>query len=310
MESKKMISKDPRLHAFRDDLADQRLETEITAQRFVQGEKRRVNTAVAGLFKENSKKSERQTECLLGEELLIFEQGETLSWGQSLKDGYVGYIDTKVLCTSTIKQTHVVSVPRTFKYLHADLRGPIVSPLSMGSKVSVVDEIEVRDTMYSILENGTAIITSHLSPIGRVYEDYVTVAETFIRTPYLWGGVSGFGIDCSGLIQLSMMMTDQIVLRDTDMQQETIGSLLTDTDKLQRGDLIFWKDHVAIMVDHANIIHANGFSMDVMIEPLEKAITRIAKKKSISYRKTPSNSRNLIHASYKKLIECFYYAID
>ncbi|WP_375676334.1 MULTISPECIES: NlpC/P60 family protein [unclassified Bartonella] len=273
-----MISKDPRLHAFRDDLADQRLETEITAQRFVQGEKRRVNTAVAGLFKENSKKSERQTECLFGEELLIFEQGETMSWGQSLKDGYVGYIDTKVLCTSTIKQTHVVSVPRTFKYLHADLRGPIVSPLSMGSKVSVVDEIEVRDTMYSILENGTAIITSHLSPIGRVYEDYVTVAETFIRTPYLWGGVSGFGIDCSGLIQLSMMMTDQIVLRDTDMQQETIGSPLTDTDKLQRGDLIFWKDHVAIMVDHANIIHANGFSMDVMIEPLEKAITRIAKK--------------------------------
>ncbi len=278
MESKKMNSKDPRLHAFRDDLADQRLETEITAQRFVQGEKRRVNTAIAGLFKENNKKSERQTECLFGEELLIFEQGETMSWGQSLKDGYVGYIDTKVLCTSTIKQTHVVSVPRTFKYLQADLHGPIEFPLSMGSKVSVADEIEIRDTQYSILENGTAIITNHLSPIGRVYEDYVTVAETFIRTPYLWGGVSGFGIDCSGLIQLSMMMTGQIVLRDTDMQQKTIGKLLTDTDKLQRGDLIFWKGHVAIMVDHENIIHASGFSMDVMIEPLEQAITRIAKK--------------------------------
>ncbi len=278
MERKKMIFKDPRLYAFRDDLADQRLETEITAQRFVQGEKRRVNKAVAGLFKENSKKSERQTECLLGEELLIFEEGETMSWGQSLKDGYVGYIDTAALCTSTIKQTHIVSVPRTFKYLHADLRGPIVSPLSMGSKVSVVDEIEVRDTMYSILENGKTIITSHLSPIGRVYEDYVTVAETFIRTPYLWGGVSGFGIDCSGLVQLSMMMTNQIVLRDTDMQQETIGSPLTDIDTLQRGDLIFWKGHVAIMVDHENIIHANGFSMDVIIEPLEEAITRIAKK--------------------------------
>ncbi|WP_026088045.1 NlpC/P60 family protein [Bartonella rattimassiliensis] len=272
-----MISKDSRLHAVRDDLADQRLETEVTAQRFVQGEKKRVNAAVAGLFKENSKKSERQTECLFGEELLIFEQGEAISWGQSLKDGYVGYIDTTALCTSTIKQTHIVSVPRTFKYLRADLRGPIESPLSMGSKVSVIDEIEVRDTVYSILENGKAIISSHLSPIGRVYEDYVTVAETFIRTPYLWGGVSGFGIDCSGLIQLSMMMTDQIVLRDTDMQQKTIGKLLTDADKLQRGDLIFWKDHVAIMVNHENIIHANGFSMDVMIEPLEEATTRIAK---------------------------------
>ncbi|WP_317992765.1 C40 family peptidase [Bartonella gliris] len=273
-----MVSKDPKLYAFRDDLADKHLETEITAQRFVQGEKKRVNTAVAGLFKENNKKSERQTECLLGEELLILEEGETMSRSQSLKDGYIGYIDTTVLCTSTIKQTHIVSVPRTFQYLQADLRGPMEYALSMGSKVSVVGETEVRDTMYSILESGSAIITSHLSPIEHMYEDYVTVAETFIHTPYLWGGVSGFGIDCSGLVQLSMMMTGKMVLRDTSMQQKTIGRPLTESDKLQRGDLIFWEGHVAIMVDHDNIIHANGYSMDVMIEPLEEAITRIAKK--------------------------------
>ncbi len=274
----KMLSKDPRLYAFRDALADKHFEIEITTQRFIQGKKKCVNTAVAGLFKENNKKSERQTECLLGEEFLIFEQGKTMSWGQSLKDGYVGYIDTKVLCTSTIKQTHIVSVPRTFQYLQADLRGPMEYPLSMGSKVSVVDETEVRGTMYAILENGKAIITRHLSPIGRVYEDYVTVAETLIHTPYLWGGVSGFGIDCSGLVQLSMMMTGKMVLRDTDMQQKTIGRPLTDSDKLQRGDLIFWNGHVAIMIDHENIIHANGYSMDVIIEPLEEAMTRIAKK--------------------------------
>ncbi|KEC55718.1 NlpC/P60 family protein [Bartonella koehlerae] len=273
-----MLSKDPRLYAFRDALADKHFEIEITTQRFIQGKKKCVNTAVAGLFKENNKKSERQTECLLGEEFLIFEQGKTMSWGQSLKDGYVGYIDTKVLCTSTIKQTHIVSVPRTFQYLQADLRGPMEYPLSMGSKVSVVDETEVRGTMYAILENGKAIITRHLSPIGRVYEDYVTVAETLIHTPYLWGGVSGFGIDCSGLVQLSMMMTGKMVLRDTDMQQKTIGRPLTDSDKLQRGDLIFWNGHVAIMIDHENIIHANGYSMDVIIEPLEEAMTRIAKK--------------------------------
>ncbi|EJF81295.1 NlpC/P60 family protein [Bartonella doshiae] len=273
-----MIFKDPRLHAFRNDLADKRLETEISAQRFVEGEKKRVNIAVAGLFKESNKKSERQTECLLGEDLLIFEQKETMSWGQSLKDGYVGYIETAALCTSSIKQTHIVSVPRTFQYLQTDLRKPMEYSLSMGSKVTVVDQTEVRDVMYSVLENGKAIISRHLSPIGRVYEDYVTVAETFIHTPYLWGGVSGFGIDCSGLIQLSMMMTGKMVLRDTDMQQKTIGIPLTDDDKLQRGDLIFWKGHVAIMVDHENIIHASGYSMDVTIEPLEEAITRIAKK--------------------------------
>ncbi|WP_336278793.1 C40 family peptidase [Bartonella sp. CB175] len=273
-----MVYKDSRLHAFRNNLADIRLATEIMIPHSVQGEKKRVNIPVAGLFKEDSKESERQTECLLGEELLIFEQGNIMSWGQSLKDGYVGYIDTEALCTQTIKQTHIVSVPRTFQYLKADLRGPMEYPLSMGSKITVVDEIKTRDTMYSILENGKAVLTRHLIPIGCMYKDYVTVAETFIHTPYLWGGVSGFGIDCSGLVQLSMMMTGQMVLRDTDMQEQSIGKLLTDSDKLQRGDLIFWKGHVAIMVDHEKIIHANGFSMDVMIEPLEKAITRIAKK--------------------------------
>ncbi|WP_455477143.1 C40 family peptidase [Bartonella sp. B41] len=240
-------------------------------------EKKRVNTAVAGLFQENSKKSQRQTECLLGEEVLILEQGETMSLCQSLKDGYIGYIDTKLLCTSTIKQTHIVSVPRTFQYLQADLRGPMECSLSMGSKVSVIDETKVRDTVYSILDNRKAIITNHLIPIEHAYDDYVAVAETLIRTPYLWGGVSGFGIDCSGLVQLSMMMSGKMILRNTE-QQKIVGTPLKDSDKLQRGDLIFWKGHVAIMIDHKNIIHANGFSMNVMIEPLEEAIIRIAKK--------------------------------
>ncbi|ATO56804.1 NlpC/P60 family protein [Bartonella sp. 1-1C] len=254
-------------------LTNQQFETPCS----VQGEKRRINTAVAGLFKENSKKSERQTECLLGEEILILEQGETMSKVESLKDGYVGYIDTQILCTSTIKQTHIVSVPRTFQYSQADLKKAVERALSMGSKVTVVDVTEERGTMYSILENGTAIISSHLQPIQHTFKDYVTVAQTFIRTPYLWGGVSGFGLDCSGLVQLSMMMAGKAVLRDTSMQQQTIGKPLTDTDTLKRGDLIFWQGHVAIMIDYKNIIHANGYSMDVMVEPLEKAVERIAK---------------------------------
>ncbi|AGF74024.1 hypothetical protein, NLP/P60 family [Bartonella australis AUST/NH1] len=272
-----MENQNPQLHTCTTDLKNQNSKKETTPRPFTQGEIKRVATAVAGLFKDESPTSERQTECLLGEELLILEEGEIMSRVQLLKDGYVGYIDAKVLCAPTIKQTHIVSVPRTFQYSQADLRSPMERALSMGSKVSVVDKAETRGTMYSILENGSAIISHHLSLVGDVFEDYVAVAQTFIHTPYLWGGVSGFGVDCSGLVQLSMMMAGQMVLRDTSVQQKTIGRLLTESDSLQRGDLIFWKGHVAIMIDHENIIHANGGSMDVSVEPLEEAIARIAK---------------------------------
>ncbi|MCZ2328044.1 C40 family peptidase [Bartonella sp. F02] len=240
-------------------------------------ERKRVNMSVAGLFKNDSTKSERQTECLFGEELLILEYGETMSLSKLLKDNYVGYVETKALCTPTTKQTHIVSVPRTFLYLQADLRGPAEMALSMGSKVSVVDETEVRNTMYSILDDGKSIVSCHLKPIEHVFEDYVSVAQTFLHTPYFWGGISGFGIDCSGFVQTSMLMAGRIVARDTAAQKNTIGTPLTESDSLQRGDLIFWEGHVAIMFDDKNIIHANGHSMNVAIEPLEEAITRIAK---------------------------------
>ncbi|MCL6229980.1 C40 family peptidase [Bartonella bilalgolemii] len=272
-----MPYKNSEFHTSQDILTNQQCEKKIETPYSIQGEKRRVNTAVAGLFKENSKKSERQTECLFGEEVLILEHDEAMSKVESLKDGYVGYIDTQILCTSTIKQTHIVSVPRTFQYSQADLKKTVERALSMGSKVTVIDVTETRGTMYSILENETAIVSSHLRPIEHTFKDYVNVAQTFIRTPYLWGGVSAFGLDCSGLVQLSMMMAGKTVLRDTSMQQQTIGKQLTDTDILERGDLIFWQGHVAIMIDCENIIHTNGYSMDVMVEPLETAIIRIAK---------------------------------
>ncbi|ALE03385.1 C40 family peptidase [Bartonella ancashensis] len=272
-----MERKDPRLNAFRSDLADRRLKGEVQAQRFVEGERKRVGVPVSGLFKD-SQKNEIQTECLLGEDLLIFEHEKTISWGQSLKDGYVGYIDTQALYTPTTEPTHVVSVARTFQYLQSDLRGPKKCALSIGSKVNVVDIIEVRDTTYSILEDGTSVVSRHLAPIGIIYSDYVTIAQTLLHTPYLWGGVSGFGLDCSGLVQLSMMLAGQSILRDTDMQRNTVGKQLTEDSPLQRGDLIFWKDHVAIMLDYQNIIHASGNSMSVVIEPLKEVIARIAKK--------------------------------
>ena len=272
---------DPRLHAYRPDLADEALRGQVEASRFVRGSLKRIVAPVAALYKIPDTLSERQSECLFGEDVKVFEEKNGFCWVQAQQDGYVGYIEQSKIGSIGNHPTHRVNVPRTFQYRDADLRSPMISPLSMGSRISVVSEAETRDTHYARLDNGSFVVFNHITPVSTVEDDYVTIAESFIHTPYLWGGKSGLGIDCSGLVQLALMMTGRTVLRDTDMQQATIGKDIAPENGLQRGDLVFWKGHVAIMVDSGTLIHANGASMDVRKENLDHAIERIAKNHSV-----------------------------
>ena len=272
---------DPRLHAYRPDLADEALRGQVEASRFVRGSLKRIVAPVAALYKIPDTLSERQSECLFGEDVKVFEEKNGFCWVQAQQDGYVGYIEQSKIGSIGNHPTHRVNVPRTFQYRDADLRSPMISPLSMGSRISVVSEAETRGTRYARLDNGSFVVFNHITPVSTVEDDYVTIAESFIHTPYLWGGKSGLGIDCSGLVQLALMMTGRTVLRDTDMQQATIGKDIAPENGLQRGDLVFWKGHVAIMVDSGTLIHANGASMDVRKENLDHAIDRIAKNHSV-----------------------------
>src|SRR5262249_23754052 len=127
-----------------------------------------------------------------------------------------------------------------------------------------------------LLASGEAIIEKHLAPLAWRANDFVAVAETLLETPYLWAGASGFGIDCSGLVQLSMRMVGRDVLRDSDLQAATVGEPVERSAGLRRGDLVFWNGHVAIMTGPDAIIHANGHTMTVAREGLDQAIDRVA----------------------------------
>ena len=273
-----MTARDARLHAFRSDLADARLKGEVAAERFVTGRPARITASVADLRKAPRPDAGVNTQALFGDDVLVFENAEGWAWVQTERDGYVGYVADNLLGQREHAPTHIVSVQRTFLYPGPDLRFPINGQLSMGSTVTAAGSAETRGTHYALLPSGQAIIAGHLRPIAELAEDYVTVAESFLGTPYLWGGASGFGIDCSGLVQLSMRMAGRQVLRDSDMQAASIGTPIEpgpDYSGLQRGDLVFWKGHVAIMTDAKDMIHANGHTMLVSREGLKEAVERI-----------------------------------
>jgi cell wall-associated NlpC family hydrolase len=267
--------RDTRLHAFRPDLADARLRGEVEAMRFVEAVPARIGVAVADLHETPRPDGGLLTQALFGDDVRVFDVADGWAWIQIERDGYVGYVADAALTQRNLAPTHIVTAPRTFLYPGPDLKQPATGSLSMGSRVAVKASAEKRGTRYALLASGEAIVERHLAPLSWRADDYVAVAEVLVNTPYLWAGASAFGIDCSGLVQLSMRMAGKNVLRDSDMQAASIGVAVEREAGLARGDLVFWKGHVAILTDADTMIHANGHTMTVSREGLDEAIGRI-----------------------------------
>lgn len=269
---------DKRLHAFRADLADIRLRGQVESESFVVGKPARIAVPVADMRGEPRRDAGLSTQLILGEDVTVFEEREGWAWIQSERDSYVGYVAAAALKARDGAPTHVVCIPRTFLYPGPDMKLPRSGELSIGTDLVVVGMAENRGTSYALLQSGEAVIARHLMPASDHAADYVAVAEALIDTPYLWGGVSAFGLDCSGLVQLAMRMAGRPAPRDSDMQASGLGEAFAagpGYSDLRRGDLVFWKGHVAIMTNAGTLIHANGHTMLVSREPLREAIDRI-----------------------------------
>lgn len=272
---------DRRVNAYRDDLASKALMGKVQAGKFIEGERRNIIQPVVDMRPTPDNKIGIDTQLIYGDIVRVFEEEGAWAWVQSLRDNYVGYIDKKALSPSQsplLKATHRICYPRSFAYRQPDMKTPASHALSIGSAICVVGKAETRGTKFVETADGFFIIAHHLIALDETDIDYVSVAETLLHTPYLWGGTSGFGIDCSGLVQICMLMAGEKVMRDTDMQAHTIGAELgfaAMDGGLKRGDLIFWKGHVGIMCDTQKLIHANGHTMTVANELLEDAVERI-----------------------------------
>jgi cell wall-associated NlpC family hydrolase len=277
---------EPRLNPYRPDIADVRLKGKVDSARFIEGTLRRVVAPVAPLKREPRSDAGLDTQVLHGEAFRVFEDlDEGWSWGQLETDSYVGYVPTDALGPPSPKPTHRVGALRTFLYPGPDMKLPAIAPLSFGSAVALSGSADTRGTHYRLLARGEgAIVAAHAVPFDAPPEpDFVAVAERFLNTAYLWGGRTSIGLDCSALVQLSLMAAGKPAPRDTDLQEKLLGRRLAHgmEAKLRRGDLLYWKGHVAILTAPDGIVHASGHHMTVVTEPLAVALARIGPPTSV-----------------------------
>ncbi len=268
---------DPRRFPFRADLAAESLYGKVSAPRYVQGYPAQVVRAAVALRRQPKKTAGFETEALFGEIVTVYEQNQGWAWVQLARDNYVGYLPADALTRELSETTHRVKALGTFLYPVPDIKSPPLMHLSLNAElcVSAINE------GFCALKGGGYIVSRHVRERGQHARDFVELAERFIGTPYLWGGRTRIGIDCSGLVQVVLEASGIGAPRDTDMQQAEVGSDVLVPDRLeeglQRGDLVFWKGHVGIMVDSVMMVHANAHHMAVHVETLPEAAERVAK---------------------------------
>jgi cell wall-associated NlpC family hydrolase len=264
---------DPRLHAYRPDLADARLADTITAERYAEGRPHTVTAALVDVRSAPRTDAGQTTQALMGETALVFEIANGWAWCQFGRDGYVGYVPAAALAEGATEASHEVAVPGTFLYPAADLKTAPYSAIYMNTLLAVVEEGD----KWSRIADGRHVFTPHLRPLATPADDPAAVATLFEHTPYLWGGRTRLGLDCSGLVQTAFQACGRPCPRDTDMMERELGQPLEfDASLLKRGDLVFWAGHVGLMLDRERLIHCNGYHMLTAIEPLSDALTRIA----------------------------------
>ncbi len=258
---------DRRLTPATDRIAHISLQGQRDAPAFTTGESLQVALPLVDLLRKP--KGARERQLLLGAGFTVIDRTEDHAFGFAERDSYFGWLPDAAL-TKAPPPTHWVATPGTHLYPEPQVQARELAALSMGAQLHVTGQTG------AFCETILGFVPSpHLRLLGEHHSDPVTVAEGFLGVPYLWGGNSRAGIDCSGLAQVAHHACGIAAPGDSDLQ-ETMGHGLPETAQLRRGDLIFWKGHIALIVDATRLIHANGHTMSVAYENTMACIARIA----------------------------------
>jgi cell wall-associated NlpC family hydrolase len=265
-------SYDARVHAIRPDLADVALANLYFAPHYAAAVPRGVIASSVFLRSAPDKAAGALSELLHGETFNMLDARSGWAWGYCGHDHYVGYVPMDAL-GEPVAPTHVTSA-QALIFSGPDIKSAIVASCPAHARLTATGDAE-----GDFIATGAGHVhIRHVQPFGAFENDWVSVAERHVGAPYAWGGRGGLGLDCSGLVQVSLAACGIMAPRDTDQQAESIGEPIDDTAPLRRGDVIFFPGHVGFMVDGERLIHANAYWMAVTIEPLADVIARLADK--------------------------------
>jgi hypothetical protein len=271
---------DRRITPARPDLAAAHLKGKIDAPSYVEGHVMRANRGVVSLRVTPSPDAAQETQLLFGEHFTVYDENEGWAWGQIERDSYVGYLKSDALLPQIAPQTHRVIALSTPLLPAPDSTRPVRDMLPMNAKVAVARD----EGRFLRLADGHYVFAGHLAPLDAAAPDWVAVAERFLGVPYLWGGKTHAGLDCSGLVQTALEAGGIASPRDTDMMESALGQSVAVDAALRRGDLVFWKGHVGIALDGERLLHANGFAMQVSLEPLAEVKARTQAREGLPIR--------------------------
>lgn len=257
------MNRGPRLTLAREGLAARALEGVVAAPAYGDPIPMRVIAPATPVLREPKADAEVDDQLLFGELFDVLVHEGMFGLGQARRDGYVGYVDRSALAPAAAPPTHRIAALRAFAFAEPDFKAASAGPFSMNALVRVAD-VEGR---YRFVEGCGWFAAEQLAPIGSVEAEPAAVAERFAGTPYLWGGRTSLGIDCSGLVQQALYACGRACPRDSDLQQAFFPAIAR--GETRRGDLVFWPDHVGLLLDRARVIHANARTMDVAVEDLD-----------------------------------------
>jgi cell wall-associated NlpC family hydrolase len=264
------IAPDPRTTPWRDGIAARALEGVMAAEVYLDPQAMSCAAAATAIRAAPEAGAEQMDQLLFGERFDVIEEEGAWLFGQAVRDGYVGFVEAAALRPAGAAPTHRISALRTYAFAEPSIKSRALGPYSINSLVAV----EAAEGKLAKVAGAGWMAAAHLSPIGVFEDDWAAVAERFVGAPYLWGGRESLGLDCSGLVQQALFACGRACPRDTDVQED-MGRPIAAAE-FGRGDLVFWKGHVAMGLDEGLIVHANGHHMATVIEPLAEAVARIS----------------------------------